>query len=155
MKEARKIWEIQIWKKYESLLETLAKKQSKNQNKIKQLWRQYLQKNKQDNYNYIEQMNLLTTHDNNQNILNFMQSAQLKSLKEYWSSSSWDEMIIEKKEQKLATKIMKNSKATHNIEFWSTKWFREWQRNERSKKSLTKHSFKDSKSSQTKQKSND
>ena len=45
MKEAKKIWETQIWKKYESLLEALTKKQSKNQDKIKQLWRQYLQEN--------------------------------------------------------------------------------------------------------------
>ena len=152
MKKVKKIWEIQIWKKYELLLKTLTKKQSKNQNKIKQFWRQYLQKNQQSNYNYIEQMNLLTTHDNNQNILNFMQSAQLKSLKEYWSSSSWDEMIVEEKKQKLTTKVIKNSKAIHNNEFWSTKWLREWRRDERSKKSLIKHSFKDSKSSQAKKK---
>ena len=47
MKKVKKIWETQMWKKYESLLETLTKKQSKNQNKIKQLWRQYLQENQQ------------------------------------------------------------------------------------------------------------
>ena len=96
MKKAKKIWETQIWKKYESLLKTLAKKQSKNQNKIKQLWRQYLQENQQSNYNYIEQVNTLIEHNNDQNISNLMQSVQLKSLNEYWSSSSWDEIIIEK-----------------------------------------------------------
>ena len=36
-KEAKKVWETQTWKKYESLLETLASKQNKNQDKIKQL----------------------------------------------------------------------------------------------------------------------
>ena len=87
-KEAKKIWETQIWKKYESFLEALASKQSKNQNKIKQLWRQYLQKNQQDNYNYIEQRTFSTKHDNDQNISNLIQSAQFKSLNEYWSSSS-------------------------------------------------------------------
>ena len=130
MKKAKKIWETQVWKEYESLLKTLAKKQSKNQNKIKQLWRQYLQENQQNNYNYIEQKNSWSTHDNDKDISNLMQSAQLKSLNEYWSStSSWNEMIIEKEEQKLTSKIMKNSKATHNIEFWSTKWLRERRRN--------------------------
>ena len=83
MKEVKKIWETQVWKKYESLLKILTKKQSKNQNKIKQLWRQYLQKNQQSNYNYIEQMNTLIEHNNDQNISNLMQSAQLKSLNEY------------------------------------------------------------------------
>ena len=143
-KEAKKIWETQVWKKYESLLETLASKQSKNQNKIKQLWRQYLQKNQRDNYNYIEQETFSTNYDNDQNISNLMQSAQFKSLNEYWSSSSWDEMIVEKEKQKLTSKMIKNSKATHNIESWSTKWRRKRWRTNRLKKFLTKHSFKNS-----------
>ena len=143
-KEARRVWETQVWKKYESLLRALASKQSKNQDKSKQLWRQYLQKNQQSNYNYIEQETSSTKHESDQNISNLMQSAQFKSLNEYWSSSSWDEMIVEKEKQKLTSRIVKNSKTIHNIEFWSTKWLREWQRNERSKKSLTRHSFKNS-----------
>ena len=143
-KKTRKIWETQVWKKYESLLKVLASKQSKNQNKIKQLWRQYLQKNQQSNYNYIEQEIFSTKHDNDQNISNFMQSAQLKSLNEYWSLSSWDEMIIEKEEQKLTSKVSKNSKVTHNIEFWSTKWSRKRWKTNRLKKFLIKHFFKSS-----------
>ena len=72
MKKTKKIWKTQVWKKYESLLEALTKKQSKNQNKIKQFWRQYLQKNQQDNYNYIEQVNILIKHNNDQNISNLI-----------------------------------------------------------------------------------
>ena len=106
-KKAKKIWETHVWKKYESLLKTLTSKQNKNQDKVKQLWREYLQENQQDNYNYVKRTSL-----NDQNISNLMQSAQFKSSNEYWSSSSsWNEMIIEKKKQKLTTKINnKNSK---------------------------------------------
>ena len=120
-KKAKKIWETRVWKKYESLLTILASKQSKNQNKIKQFWRKYLQKNQQNNYNYIEQTNFAIKYNNDQNISNLVQSAQFKSSNEYWSSLSWDEMIIEKEKQKLTTKVVKNSKTIHNIEFWSTK----------------------------------
>ena len=120
-KKAKKIWETHIWKKYEVLLKVLTSKQNKNQNKVKKLWKKYLQKNQQDNYNYIEQTNFATKYDNDQNISNLMQSAQFKSSNEYWSLLSWNEIIIEKKEQKLTTKVVKNSKAIHNIKSWSTK----------------------------------
>ena len=87
-KKKDNVWITKVWTEYESLLQKMTTKQNKNQERIIQTWKEYIQNNQQRIYNYISDLSFATQLIDNQITSNPMQSAQSRKSPEYWSSSS-------------------------------------------------------------------
>lgn len=85
---------------------------------MQQIWQNHMRTTIRNDI-YTKELNISKFSDDTMkdNISNSQFNAQRKDDWDNSRSNSWDEMIIEEEKQKLTTKIMKNSKATHNIEF--------------------------------------